>query len=64
MLPNGRTRYPDFTIADHARGVTFIWEHLGMLDDQGTEPDGRGSVPSTWRAESGLTRTAEARKER
>ncbi len=35
VLPNGRTRYPDFTIADHARGVTFIWEHLGMLDDQG-----------------------------
>ena len=35
MLPNGRTRYPDFTITDHARGVTFYWEHLGMLDDQG-----------------------------
>ena len=33
VLPNGRTRYPDFTIADHARGVTFYWEHLGMLDD-------------------------------
>ena len=24
VLPNGRTRYPDFTIADHARGVTFL----------------------------------------
>jgi hypothetical protein len=24
-------RYPDFTIADHASGVTFYWEHLGML---------------------------------
>ena len=35
VLPNGRTRYPDFTIADHARGVSFYWEHLGMLDDQG-----------------------------
>ena len=33
VLPNDRTRYPDFTIADHARGVTFYWEHLGMLDD-------------------------------
>ena len=32
-LPNGRTRYPDFTIADPARGVTFYWEHLGLLDD-------------------------------
>ena len=35
VLANGRTRYPDFTIEDHARGVTFYWEHLGMLDDQG-----------------------------
>lgn len=33
VLPNGRTLYPDFTIADHARGVTFYWEHLGLLDD-------------------------------
>lgn len=29
----GRIRYPDFTIADQARGVTFYWEHLGLLDD-------------------------------
>ena len=35
VLTNGRSRYPDFTIADHARGVTFYWEHLGMLDDPG-----------------------------
>ncbi len=35
VLTNGRTCYPDFTIADHARGVTFYWEHLGMLDDPG-----------------------------
>ncbi len=35
VLPNGRTRYPDFTIADDARGVIFYWEHLGMLDNQG-----------------------------
>jgi hypothetical protein len=35
VLPDGRTRYPDFSIADHARGVTFYWEHLGMLDDPG-----------------------------
>jgi len=32
---DGRVRYPDFTIADHARGVTYYWEHLGMLDDPG-----------------------------
>jgi hypothetical protein len=35
VLPNGRTRYPDFTITDHARGVTFYWKHLGMLDEPG-----------------------------
>ncbi|NPU97346.1 MAG: AAA family ATPase [Candidatus Omnitrophica bacterium] len=33
VLPSGRTLYPDFTIADSARGVTYYWEHLGMLDD-------------------------------
>ena len=35
VLPSGSTRYPDFTISDHARGVTFYWEHLGMLADPG-----------------------------
>ena len=35
VLANGRIRYPDFTIEDHARGVSFYWEHLGMLDDSG-----------------------------
>jgi len=33
ILGEGRVRYPDFTIADHARGVTYYWEHLGLLDD-------------------------------
>jgi hypothetical protein len=32
-LGDGRMCYPDFTIADHARGATFYWEHLGLLDD-------------------------------
>jgi hypothetical protein len=35
VLVNGRIRHPDFTITDHARGVTFYWEHLGLLDDPG-----------------------------
>ena len=35
VLGEGRVRYPDFTITDHTRGVTFYWEHLGMLDDPG-----------------------------
>ena len=34
-LADGKVRYPDFTIADQARGVTFYWEHLGLLDDPG-----------------------------
>ena len=35
VLPNGKERYPDFTIADPASGITFYWEHLGMLADPG-----------------------------
>lgn len=31
-LEGGVDRYPDFTIVDEA-GMTFYWEHLGMLDD-------------------------------
>lgn len=30
---NGKDRYPDFTIEDAERGITFYWEHLGMLGD-------------------------------
>lgn len=32
-LSGGRTRYPDFTIEDDASGVTYYWEHLGLLGD-------------------------------
>ena len=35
ILPGDRTRYPDFTIIDGARGVTYYWEHLGLLHDPG-----------------------------
>jgi hypothetical protein len=30
-LPNGETRYPDFTIVDDDTGETYYWEHLGLL---------------------------------
>ena len=30
-LPNGRTRYPDFTIMDDDTGTRYYWEHLGLL---------------------------------
>lgn len=29
----GQTRYPDFTITDQVRGVTYYWEHLMAVDD-------------------------------
>ena len=35
VLAEGRIRYPEFTIADHASGVTYYWEHLGLLGDPG-----------------------------
>ena len=28
------TRYPDFTIEDDNKGITYYWEHCGMLGDQ------------------------------
>lgn len=33
VLLGGKTRWPDFTIADDELGVTYYWEHLGMLSD-------------------------------
>lgn len=33
LVISGCTRYPDFTIEDDASGVTYYWEHLGLLDD-------------------------------
>ena len=30
-LPDGRTRYPDFTIVDDDTGERYYWEHLGLL---------------------------------
>jgi hypothetical protein len=30
---DGRTRWPDFTIEDDASGITYYWEHLGLLSD-------------------------------
>lgn len=33
VLEGGRLRYPDFTITNHAKGVTYYWEHLGLIGD-------------------------------
>ena len=32
---NGVTKYPDFTIEDDDTGVTYYWEHAGMMHDPG-----------------------------
>jgi len=32
---DGVTKYPDFTIEDDDAGVTYYWEHCGMLSDPG-----------------------------
>lgn len=32
-IGEGKVRYPDFTITDHARGINYYWEHLGLLSD-------------------------------
>lgn len=32
---DGTERYPDFTIEDAESGVTYYWEHLGMLHEKG-----------------------------
>lgn len=48
----GVTRYPDFTIEDPATGVTFYWEHCGML----TDPDyrSRWEQKLRWYRENGV----------
>ena len=30
-LPDGKTRYPDFTVVDDDTGARYYWEHLGLL---------------------------------
>lgn len=33
LILDGKMRWPDFTIADDDSGITYYWEHLGMLSD-------------------------------
>ena len=33
LLLGGRARWPDFTIEDDASGITYYWEHLGLLSN-------------------------------
>lgn len=33
LVLGGKMRWPDFTIEDDASGITYYWEHLGLLSD-------------------------------
>ena len=35
LVIDGDLRYPDFTIEDDDTGITYYWEHCGMLSDPG-----------------------------
>lgn len=34
LLSDGKTYYPDFTIEDAESGITYYWEHCGLLEDK------------------------------
>ena len=45
-------RYPDFTIEDADTGVTWFWEHLGMLGD--AEYERKWKLKLAWYHENGI----------
>ncbi len=45
-------RYPDFTIEDADTGITWFWEHLGMLGD--AEYDRKWNAKLDWYRENGV----------
>ncbi len=51
-MADGSRRLPDFTLDDPATGVTYYWEHLGMLD----RPDyrARWERKKQWYADHGV----------
>ena len=54
---DGTHRYPDFTIEDADTGVTWIWEHLGMLGD--ASYDRKWVAKLDWYRASGVLPEAE-----
>ena len=48
----GPSRYPDFTIEDAASGLTFYWEHCGMLTDPGYQR--RWEAKQKWYEANGI----------
>jgi hypothetical protein len=49
----GVTKYPDFTIEDDDTGVTYYWEHCGLLHDPGYRS--RWEEKKRWYAEQGVS---------
>ncbi|WLD13592.1 ATP-dependent DNA helicase [Planctellipticum variicoloris] len=47
-------KFPDFTIHDDDAGVTYYWEHLGMLGDAGYKR--RWEEKEQWYADQGILR--------
>lgn len=49
---DGTERYPDFTIEDSESGLTYYWEHLGMLANKDYRE--RWQAKLTWYREQGI----------
>ena len=52
MGKDGSRRYPDFTIEDPDTGVTWLWEHLGMLGN--AEYDEKWGYKQEWYRKNGV----------
>jgi ATP-dependent exoDNAse (exonuclease V) alpha subunit len=48
----GVTKYPDFTIEDDDTGISYYWEHCGMLSDPGYRA--RWAEKKEWYRENGI----------
>lgn len=48
----GVTKYPDFTIEDDDTGISYYWEHCGMLSDPGYRA--RWAEKQEWYRENGI----------
>jgi hypothetical protein len=52
VVTDGTPRYPDFTIEDADTGITWYWEHLGMVGD--AEYDRRWKAKLDWYQRNGI----------
>ena len=55
---DGVTKYPDFTLEDDDTGITYYWEHCGMLHDPGYRE--RWEAKKQWYACHGITEAGSA----